>query len=218
MLAEPLAVIRRDGEQRLRLEAKTLERIVQLTDERIGVGHLAVVRPIAISRRVRFGRLVRIVRLEQVNPQEDAVGRALAFEPRRSPRAACRRPASAACSGCRRSGSSETRRCTDRIRARIHRAAPGRSRTRTRRCESPRLSGFRRGEATAGARPAPGCRGRPAPTAAGPRRSWRGTGASAGRGPSRWPHTPPRARSDRVWASDPRRCTRRRGPPEAYRW
>ena len=103
MLAEPLAVIRGHGEQRLRLEAKPLERVVQLTDERIGVRHLAVVRSIAIARRVGFGRLVRIVRLEQMEPQEDAVGRALAFEPRGLPPAACRRPASATCSGGRRS-------------------------------------------------------------------------------------------------------------------
>ena len=74
-------MIRCDSKQGLRLEAKTLERVVQLTDERVGVGHLAVIRPVAISRRVGFGRLVRIVWFVQMDPQADAVGRALGFEP-----------------------------------------------------------------------------------------------------------------------------------------
>jgi hypothetical protein len=41
-----------------------------LTDERIDVRHLAVIRPIAISRRVGFWRLVRIVRVVQMHPRE----------------------------------------------------------------------------------------------------------------------------------------------------
>ena len=81
VLAESFTMIRRHDEQRLCLQAETIERLIQLTDERIGVCDLAVVRPVAIARRIGLGRFVRIVRLVQVNPQPDTIARALTFEP-----------------------------------------------------------------------------------------------------------------------------------------
>ena len=49
MLAEPFAVVGHHRDQRLRFQSQTIERVVQLTDQRVGVGHLAVVGPIAIA-------------------------------------------------------------------------------------------------------------------------------------------------------------------------
>ena len=219
MLAEPLAVIRGDGQQRLRLEAETLERVVQLADERVGVRDFAVIGSIAIARRVRLGRLVRIVRLVEVDPQEDAVGRALALEPRdrRAQRVSAGLLQRAQEVGVlRSSGNSSSYRSNPRAESAAPLQHDGRNERRGAKPGALQDLGEERRRRQLGRRQVVANAQLPRQQAR--RRSWRGTGASAGRGPSRWPHTPPRARSDRAGASDPRRRRRRRGRRAAYRW
>ena len=82
VLVEPFAVVGGHDEQRVVAPPCLGEHRVEPAHQIVGPGHLAVVEPAGVARRVRFRRLVRIVRIVEVNPREAPLRSGLA-EPRR---------------------------------------------------------------------------------------------------------------------------------------
>ncbi len=71
VIAEPLAMIAGEDDQRIVEQAAILEELPEAAEERIGVGHLAVIRPPGVLRQVGFGRRVGIVRVVEMEPDEE---------------------------------------------------------------------------------------------------------------------------------------------------
>ena len=137
VVAEPLAVIAGEDDQRVVEEAALVEGTPEVADERVGVGHLAVVRPSRITRLERLLRRVRLVGVVEVEPEEErAAGgpsrRASSPRRRRSPR---RRAAPTPCSPCSPSPSpaGRSRRSSGRSRGRSPIGGRARTRSRSRR-------------------------------------------------------------------------------------
>ncbi len=81
VLAEPFAVVGEDDERRVVAEPERAERVLEAAEELVGPRHLAVVGTPCVAGGVGLGRLVGIVRLVEVKPEEDSLAR-LAVEPR----------------------------------------------------------------------------------------------------------------------------------------
>ena len=77
VVAEPFPVVGCDHQKGPLEQASGLERLAQSSDQAVRVGDLRVVGPLRIARRERLGRLVGVVRLEQVQPQEERRARHL---------------------------------------------------------------------------------------------------------------------------------------------
>ena len=71
VLPESLAVVGGQNEHRVVQHAAALQALAQHADERVRVGHLGVVGTVGILRPVGLGRRIGVVRLEQVDPQEE---------------------------------------------------------------------------------------------------------------------------------------------------
>ena len=71
VLAERLAVIAGDDDDRPIQQAPAVERLEQPADLRVGKRDFADVRIAAYRRAERFGRIVRTVRVVEVRPQEE---------------------------------------------------------------------------------------------------------------------------------------------------
>jgi hypothetical protein len=81
VLAQALAVVGRDHEQGLFAQAQPAQGLVEATDQLVRKGHLAVVEPARIAGGIRLRRLVGIVGIVEVQPQEGARrGRPLASD------------------------------------------------------------------------------------------------------------------------------------------
>src|SRR3954465_1850513 len=72
MLAEALAVIGRDDDQRALELSGAAQRVEQLTDHRVGIGDLRIVR--LVLRRERLRSTVGLVRIVQMHPCEPGTG------------------------------------------------------------------------------------------------------------------------------------------------
>src|SRR2546423_1639532 len=79
MLAQPFAMIADHNNDRIRISSSPFEESDQIPQCRIGIGNLAIIR-ILVFLRVRRRRLVRIMRVEQMNPNKSRAG-AMLFEP-----------------------------------------------------------------------------------------------------------------------------------------
>ena len=71
VLAQALAVVGGHEEERVVPQAESAESVVEAPHELVGEGHLAVVQPCGVARRVGLGRLVGVVRIVEVQPEED---------------------------------------------------------------------------------------------------------------------------------------------------
>ena len=71
VVLEPLPVIAGDDDQRAIEESATVESTPEVADERVGVGHLGVVRPSRIARFEGLLRRVRIVGVVEVEPEKE---------------------------------------------------------------------------------------------------------------------------------------------------
>ncbi len=71
VIAEPLAVIPGDDDERIVEQTAILEKPPETAEERIGVGHFAVIRPPLVLRQIGFGRGVGIVRVVEVEPDKE---------------------------------------------------------------------------------------------------------------------------------------------------
>ena len=71
VLTQPLAMVAGENEEGLVQNTTTLEAFAQHADERVGIGHLAVVRVVGILGAEGLGGLVGVVGLEEVDPQEE---------------------------------------------------------------------------------------------------------------------------------------------------
>ena len=83
MLVESFAVVGGHDEQGVVALPRLGEHCVETAHQIVGPGDLAVVQPAGVSRRVRFGRLVGIVRIVEVHPCEAPLRSGLAKPCRR---------------------------------------------------------------------------------------------------------------------------------------
>jgi hypothetical protein len=73
VLAERFTVIRRKNDKRVLQRAGGAEASEEATERRIGIGDLAVVRLTGVFRSIWLGRCVRLVRVVQMDPDEEGL-------------------------------------------------------------------------------------------------------------------------------------------------
>ena len=71
VIAEALSVVARDDQERPLEQVPAFQHLAQPPDQAVRVRNLRVVWPLRIPRRIGLGRLVGIVRLEEMQPQEE---------------------------------------------------------------------------------------------------------------------------------------------------
>ncbi len=71
-----------EDDQRIIEETAILEELPETTEERIGVGDFAVIRSPGVLRKVGFGRCVGIVRVIEMEPDEERCLAIALVEPR----------------------------------------------------------------------------------------------------------------------------------------
>ncbi len=72
MIAQAFAVVGGDQERRIVLQTEARQRLLEPPDLLVGEGHLAVVETAREAPGPGLGRLVGVVRIVEVQPEEDA--------------------------------------------------------------------------------------------------------------------------------------------------